>query len=188
MLIAPDNGTYRADRHRETGFTLVEVMVAVAIGGIIMAAVMTTYVISIRGFRAIANYAEIHSDGRLAIDYFAKDMRAVSTVSNFGTSNLVVTIPTAFTVTGSVISNKTVTYSISSGTLYRADSSTGKTSALAHNIYELGFEMYDKVGNTTTLTSNAKGIQVDIKLRKNVQSQFQTEDFLSARLDMRNVP
>ncbi len=177
-----------AGRAREDGFTLVEIMVAMAIGSIIMAAVMTTYIISIRGFRAIANYAEIHGDGRLAIDYFARDMRGVSAIVKFGSSYLVVTIPTEFSNTGSAIAQKTVIYSISNGTLYRTDSATGTTSALAHNIYHLQFQMYDKVGNPTTLTSHAKGIQVDIKLRKNVQRQFQTEDFLSARLDMRNVP
>ncbi len=160
---------------------------AVAIAGIIMAAVMTTYIISIRGFRAIANYAEIHADGRLAIDYFARDMRGVNEITSCSTSNLVVTIPTAFNSSGGIISRKTVAYFIRYGTLYRADSDAGATSALARNIYDLRFEMYDKVGNPTTLTSNAKGVQVDIKLRKNVQSQLQTEDFLSARLDMRNV-
>lgn len=178
----------RTADHAQQGFTLVEVMVALAIGSMIMAAVLTTYVISIRGFRAIANYAEIHADGRLAIDQFARDMRGVSRVVSINSSNLVVTIPIAFSNTGSVISNKTVTYSLSNKTLYRADTLSGQNSAIAHNIHAVNFVLFDKVGNPTTLTSIAKGVQIDLELRKYVLSQLQSEDFLSARLDMRNVP
>lgn len=169
------------------GFTLAEVMVATALGSMIMLAVVTTYLIAIRSFRAISNYAEIHADGRLAIDQFARDMRAVNRVTSFSISNIVVSIPVAFSSTGSVTTNKTVAYSISNGTLYRSDSAAGSTKALAGNIYSLSFQLYDKVGSATSLTNNAKGVQLDVKLRKYVQNQLQSEDFLSARLDMRNI-
>ena len=59
---------------------------------------------------------------------------------------------------------------------------------LANNIYDLTFTPYDRALQTNNVLSVMKGIQVDIKLRKNVLSQFQSEDYLSARLDMRNKP
>ena len=134
------------------GFTLVEVMVALALTTIIMAAVLTTYAIASRGFRAIANYAEIHADGRLAIDQFARDMRGVNGIVSLGSSNLVVTIPTAFNNTGLALTNKTVTYTLTNKILYRSDSATGQNSPLAYNIHSLDFTLFDKVGNSTTLT------------------------------------
>lgn len=173
---------------RGAGFTLVESLIASAIGALILGGITTTYIFSLKSFRAISNYAEIHADGRLAVDYFSRDVRAVNSITSFNASNLVATIPTAFSSSGAVISNKTVTYSMSKGALYRTDSSTGKTSMLATNIYQLTFSLFDKVGNSTTLTGNAKGIQVDIQLRKIVISKIQSEDYLSARLDMRNKP
>ena len=166
-------------------FTLVEMMMATAISAIVMTAVVSTYILSLKGFRAIENYAVIHADGRRAIDFFGRDMRAVSAISSFGASNMTVTIPTAFSTSGSVISNKTVSYSMSKGGLVRADSDLG-TSLLATNIYQLTFSLYDRVGSNTAVLANAKGVQVDIKLRKYVISQIQSEDYLSARLDMRN--
>jgi Tfp pilus assembly protein PilW len=172
---------------RVEGFTLVEAMVALALSSMIMVAVLTTFIMSVRGFRAIANYAEIHADGRLAIDQFARDMRAVNDITSCGASNLVVSIPTAFSNSGTALTNKTVTYSISNGTLYRTDSATGITKGMANNIYSLEFKLYNKVGSQTTVLDTAKGIQIDLKLRKYVQSQLQSEDFLSARLDMRNI-
>jgi prepilin-type N-terminal cleavage/methylation domain-containing protein len=176
--------------HYPAGFTLAEMMMGTAIGVIVMAAVLTTYVLCLKQFRAISNYMEIHRAGRQSVDVFSQDIRGVSRVSSLNKTSLVVVIPTAFNSSGSVISNKTVTYScnVSNGTLKRTDSSTGLTRVLASNINDLTFSLYDHVGSNTAVLTSAKGIQLDIKLRKTVMSQIQSEDFLSARLDMRNVP
>ena len=79
---------------RSYGFTMVELNVAMAIGAFILAGVVSTYLVCVKGFRAIANYAEIHKGGREAVNYFAKDMRAVNAINSFGSSTLTVTIPT----------------------------------------------------------------------------------------------
>jgi len=99
-----------------------------------------------------------------------------------------VVIPTAFSSTGSVVSNKTVSYTLNNGEMWRTDYGTGESRPLAHNIYQLTFSLYDRLGSSTTVLSTAKGVQIQIRLRKSVMSQIQSEDYLSARLDMRNVP
>ncbi len=176
-------------QHRANGFTLVETMVACAIGTVVLGGICSTYIIATRGFMAISNYRELHTDGRLAIDVLGRDLRAVSQVTSCNPSNIVVIIPTAFSSSGNVISNKTLTYSLLGGALFRADSETAKTSRLVTNLYNQNlFTLYDKLGSNTTVTSVAKGIQIELKFRKNIVSQIQSEDFLSARLDMRNVP
>lgn len=169
------------------GFTLSELLITAAIGGLVMSGIVTTYIMSVKGFQAISNYTEIHASGRSAIDRFSRDMRAVNAIVSFNSSNLVVTVPTAFTTSGSVSSSKTITYAVNRGALYRTDSTTG-TRMLATNIHALTFYLYDKVGSNTTVVSTAKGIQVDLQLRKRVISQIQSEDYLSARFDMRNKP
>lgn len=168
--------------------TLAETLIAAAIGAFILTGVMTTYVMSVKGFTAISNYRQIHGDGRLAVTYFARDMRGVSSIFSFANpSNITVIIPT-FNNFGTVTSTKTVSYTTSGGKFSRYDSSTGKTDKLADNINGLTFTIYDNVGNSNNVaTVNAKGIQLDIKLRKTVMSQVQSEDFLSARYDMRNT-
>lgn len=163
-------------------------LIAASIGAFILAAVLSTFIFSVKGFRAIENYATIHADGRLAIDVMARDMRAVSDVTSFTSSSIYTVIPTAFNSSGNVISNKNVRYWGSGGALYRYDSSTGKTTMLATNILSLTFSLYDRIGSNTTTLSVAKGVQLDMKLRKYVQGQTQTEDYLSARLTMRNKP
>jgi Tfp pilus assembly protein PilW len=176
-------------RRTNAGFTLVEAAMGAAIGSIIMAGVLSTYIMTAREFRAISNYWEIHVDGRYAIDRFAADMRQVSDIASFATNGpLVVTIPTGFNSSGVVTSSVTVTYTYSGGALKRTLSSSGSTSVLATNVYNLRFALFDRVGSNTTLVANSKGISCEIFLRKYTAGQKQTEDYLSARLDMRNKP
>ena len=186
----PPSPTALYRRQSNRGFTLVEAGMGAAIGSIIMAGVLSTYIITARGFRAISNYWEIHSDGRYAIDRFAMDMRTVSDVTSFSSNGpLVVIIPryNSFAVqTGSV--TVTYTYTSSASVLKRTPSDTGITSVLATNVYNLKFALFDRVGNSTTVLSNSKGVSLELFLRKYTAGQKQTEDYLSARLDMRNKP
>ena len=178
----------RRRARRCQAFTLTEIMTASSIGSLMLAGVLTTYVFSIKGFRAIAHYAEIHAAGRHAIDVFARDMRAVNRVVSASTSSLSVTVPTSFNSSGGVSASKTVNYWTSNEALYRSDSSTGQTSMLATNVYQTQFQLYDRLGTNTALVANAKAVRIELKLRKHVISQIQSEDYLSARLDMRNKP
>ena len=188
-MYRPGQFNRRSPRLRTCGgFSLAEVMIGSAIVAFIMAAVLTSYILCLKQFGAISNYAEIHRGGRTSVDLLSQDCRGVGTISSYTSTNLVVIIPTAFNATGGVISNKTVTYTMLSGALWRTDSSTGRTIMLTSNINTLTFSLYNKFGSNTTVISTAKGVQVDIRLRKTIMSQIQSEDYLSARLDMRNVP
>jgi len=172
------------------GFTMVEALITTALAGIILAGVLTSYIMITRGFNALSNYWEIHSEGRYAIDRFSADMRGVSQITTYGGTNgpLAVAIPTAFSSSGIPTTTKTVTYSFSGGKLLRTDSATGVTKPLATHVYLLRFYLYDRIGSNTTVAANAKGVQVELFLRKYTGSQAQTEDYLSARLNMRNKP
>ena len=176
-------------RRGTAGFTLVEMMVGGVIGTFIMAAVMTTYIMSVRAFNALGNYWDIHTDGRYAVDCFAGDMRAVYSITSFATNGpVVVTIPVTFDNYGNITSNKTITYSYVASCLKRIDASNNSTKILATNIYNIKFSLYDKVGNATAVTNTCKAIQLELFLRKYTVGQAQSEDYLSARLDMRNMP
>jgi len=171
------------------GLTLAETLVATAVGAIILVGAMTTYIISVRSFAAMANYDIIHGDGRIAVEYFAKDMRAVTNVISFpNSSNITVTIPTGFNSSGVVTNIATISYSTTGGAFYRYDSRTGNTNMLATNINSVALILYDLAGNTNSVTlPNAKGIQLNMELMTFVGSKTQSEDILSARYDMRNT-
>jgi Tfp pilus assembly protein PilW len=173
---------------RADGFTLAEALMGVAIGSIIMAGVLSSYIMGVRQFRALANYWEIHSDGRYAVDRFTGDIRSVYDVTSYASNGpLVVKIP-YFNSGGVVTGSTTVTYSFTGGALKRTVSSPASTSVLATNVYDLKFFLYDRVGNPTTVLSTSKGVVIEIFLRKYTAGQKQSEDFLSARVNMRNKP
>jgi prepilin-type N-terminal cleavage/methylation domain-containing protein len=181
----PEPNRYRSP----AGFSLTEVMVAGAIGSIILAGVLTSYILCARYFYAISNYWDIHSDGRYAVERFSNDMRAVYSITSFATNGpLTVVIPTSFSLAGVPTATKSVTYTVSGGALRRTDSTVPGTDVIATNTYRVAFRLYDRVGSNTTVLSTAKGIQVELFLRKFTAGRAQTEDYLSARLDMRNTP
>ncbi len=154
----------------------------------VLAGVLSTYLHLTRSFFAISNYTQIHADGRTAVDWFAKDMRCASGITSYSAANLTVVIPTNFNATGRILGYKTVSYTYANGAYRRYDSSTGSTSLLATNVFQLTYTLYDHVGNPTALTNNAKSLQVDVKLRKYINNQTQTEEYLSGRYDLRNKP
>src|SRR5947208_678789 len=118
MMCSVEQFTRLSPRFRARGgFTMTELMIGSAIGALIMAGVLSTYILCLKQFTAISNYAEIHRGGRSSVDQLSQDFRGVSSISSFASTNLVVIIPTAFSATGSVISNKTVTYAVSNGGL-----------------------------------------------------------------------
>lgn len=165
-----------------------ELMIAVSLGTIVLGAVMVTFSAATKHFKAVANYGQIHSEGRIAVDKFAQDFRKASDVTSWGASTITLTVPTSFTAAGVISTTKSIRYYKSGSNLIRQDVTAGTSETLSNSVQSVTFTMYDRVGNSTSLTSNCKGVQVDIKLQRTVQSTQQTEDFLSARLMSRNKP
>jgi hypothetical protein len=160
-------------------------MIASAIGTLIMGGILSSYIMCVKGLRAVSNYCEIHTDGRYAIERFTNDMLGTSDIISFSeTGPLIVKVPTNAVVYSA---KKTVRYDYTNQALVRTDYSTGQVWMLATNIYQLKFKLYDRVGNQTTVLSTGKAIQLEMFLRKYTGSTAQTEDYLSARLTMRNV-
>ncbi len=170
------------------GFTLVEASMGAAIGAIIMAGVLSTYIMTARQFHAISNYWEIHMDGRTAIDRFAVDMRAVYAIKSFAASGPLVVKTPYYSSGGWITNTATITYTYTSGMLQRTDALTGSTAVLATNVYNLKFSLFDRVGSNTTVIAAAKGVSIELFLRKSTAGKYQTEDYLSARMNMRNKP
>lgn len=63
---------------RRAGFTLVEFMVSLAVGGILFLAVAVLGLYSGRSFAALANYTELDAASRNALDTLTRDVRQVN--------------------------------------------------------------------------------------------------------------
>ena len=172
---------------RSAGFTITETLVAVAILLILTTGIMSTYVFSIWGFQGITNYVQLHMDGRTAVNQFLKDMRGVTNVVSFANNGpFVVSVATNFVNGAALTTTLTYTFSSSGHTLSRSDSAS--TTLLAMNVNLATFTMYDKSGNNTAVPNVAKSVQLDLFMSNRVVNTRQTEDYLSARTVMRNIP
>jgi prepilin-type N-terminal cleavage/methylation domain-containing protein len=168
------------------GFTLIELLIGSAIGALVLAGVMTAFSISVRGFAAAGNYADMQSKTRSILDHFSEDTRRAYVISQFNASNnLVLNVPTSIDNTGTIVSNKTITYNFTNQALRRTDSSIGNSVLLATNVVGLAFTLYDGAGQTTTVSSVARAIQLSLTLRKDILGVAQTDDPISARITMR---
>ncbi|MBF0498139.1 MAG: prepilin-type N-terminal cleavage/methylation domain-containing protein [Deltaproteobacteria bacterium] len=66
----------RLARHgKQRGFTLIELMVALALSGIVTGGIYTVYITQTRNFAAQEQEVEIHQNARFALDMLAKDVR-----------------------------------------------------------------------------------------------------------------
>src|SRR6266542_6304906 len=83
------NTTFRTGHSaRRSGMTLVELLIAVGISGMIFIAVGMMIFFSGRSYAALANYVDLDSKSRQALDVMSKELRQVNGVTNIGTNTL----------------------------------------------------------------------------------------------------
>lgn len=79
------------------GFKLVELMIAISIGTLILALVMSLYIFGLRSFGAIGNYTLMDSNSRLALDSMLREIRESSLVLGFQTNGTTRWLQVAYT-------------------------------------------------------------------------------------------
>lgn len=74
---------------KQAGWTLLEMMFAVAIFSIASAAVMGAYIFSLRSFQALSNYSQLDEQNREAVDQLTREIRSAKQVTAYtnGTSS-----------------------------------------------------------------------------------------------------
>ncbi len=89
-----------ARRARSRGMTLVELMVAMGVGSIVLAALMALTFFSARSFAAVTNYVDLDARSRNALDKMSQEIRQTDSLTAYSGTNL------TFVGTDPVSSNK----------------------------------------------------------------------------------
>src|SRR5947207_9403335 len=199
------NTTSRPNNHkaRRAGMTLVEMLIAIGISGLVFAAVGTMIFFSGRSYAALANYVDLDNKSRQALDRITKDLRQVDSVTSYDTNTLssgqVVTnqLVVAGKDTNGTAYNITYTYNAASTnrTLTRTKSAgeyAGTTTLLTGCTY-LNFRMFSRVPQTNDLdnftaasVAECKVVQIDwICSRKIFNQSDNTESVQSAKVVIR---
>ncbi len=153
------------------GFTLVELLVAMLVGGILLAAVLMSFQTQHRTYLGQEQVVELQQNARAAMDMIARDIRT----AGYDPHDLGAGITDAssgrleFTRSDHTGTLETIAYSLYddesmsdgvTGDLMRQNG--GSPGTVAENIRFLEFNYLDDDGNTTTVPENIRAVQVSI--------------------------
>lgn len=173
---------------RQSGMTLIEILVSSAIAAVLLAVVMTLTIFATRSVLAMTNYTELDQDSRNTLDVLSRDIRQASSLTSFSANRIVLAIrlPDTTWITNSY------TYDQTKGTLDRTNRN-GRT-VLLEGCDQLKFNVSSKAPSPGFLFNSAsnnlalaKLIDVSWKCSRKINAQkVNTESIQTAKIVMRN--
>lgn len=172
---------------RLRGFTLVEIMIGASLGSMVLAGVLSTYLMLLRSGVSASNYSVMEAQTRRAFEKMGSDARMANNLSSSGTTSITLTVPNNYTS-----NSNQVTYAYDSANQWfylvpgDGSSMTGRQ-VLIRYVTGLTFYRYDSTGNPAATDSDAKHIQASINVRRSgARVVDASETILSAAFTMRN--
>jgi len=178
------------------GFTLVELMAAALLGGLVLTGVLATNLQLMRSGVRVTQYAEMSTQVRRGLGQLEGDLKSAGAITWNGPSDITLTIPTAdgstrqvtyawtgatqtfFMVPGNSSAVTAGRVSLVSGIPPRADGSAG-----------VMFARYDRDGNAATTDLATKRVQVSLNLVRTARTApASTDTAVSASFILRNKP
>src|SRR5688500_17301784 len=145
-------------RRRRVGFTLVELLVAAGLSGLLLAVCASLTLYTARGIASVTDSVDLNARSRLAIDRMSQKLRQASAVKDFSLTSV------AVTYNGSPLSYTYYAYSKA-----LVENEAGVTNTLVENCERLTFNYYKRNPMTNsfnqfpalTATNEVKVIQVN---------------------------
>ena len=187
----------RSSRSRDThspGFTLLEVLIAAGLSGIILAGVLTANLQIIRNGVRLAHYAEMESQVRRAFVFLGRDLKHAVDITWNGENDITLTIP----VSATAMTKVTYAWTAASGTFYRvAGASSAETIGrleLVRGIPAqfggragLVFTRFDRTGAAATTDDATRIITVTLTVVRGANTLARTtQNGVSATFALRN--
>jgi prepilin-type N-terminal cleavage/methylation domain-containing protein len=181
-----NSGAHRVTRPtpRRAGFTLIEVMVASALGVLALAIVGALTWFSSRSFAAIANYVDLDQASQFALDKMSREVRQAQSLTDFTSTSL----------TFADVDNNPLSfiYDPERRTLVRV--SGGQTNTLLQGCDFLEFSKYQHTAISNTFDAYTPAFVTNTKLvqvtwmcsRKILGAKVNTESVQSAKIALRN--
>lgn len=169
-------------RREEAGFTLIELSIVIVLIGIIAGVGAMLILQGVNAYISQDVRADLTSQGRLAIERMAREIRTIRQASEMGTA-VIGTIsgnPTSSLIFAD-LTGTSITYSLSGTTLNRTVGAG--VFALAEGVAALEFRHYDTTGALTTTPASVWQVQIDLALTKKGESQS-----FKIRVHPRNFP
>jgi hypothetical protein len=169
-------------KHLQTrkAFTLLEIMVGMAIGISLVGMVTISSATLFRDFRAANEYRNIHENARYSLAYLSRDIRCGISCTAFSSNDITLSI---LGINGTT---NTVRYYLSSQNLMRAETIGGVTTTkqMTDNITNITFERYTNPGAPATTLADTYEIRALFYVTNS--NARVASDLLQTRVLMRN--
>ena len=162
--------------------TLVELMVAIAVGSLILAVIATASMTSALWFASLANYVDMDVKSRNALDQMTLKIRQAGALTEFSPTHL------KFAESGQTNSFLVYDWDAATGSLLEWNTGDSTTNTLLTGCEQLTFSLYNSSFASTTNLSQSKGLSVNWKCSRTVLGRTTTEDMQQALIVIRNKP
>jgi len=170
----------------QRGFSLLDMMISTGAGAILMATVMTSFVVLFRAFDAVGNYEDLDRHCRLTLDYMGRDIRQAGALTNWSSGGLWFT-----NLDGTPLN---YTYNSGNLTLSYTNGHTGLYGTLLTNCTYLQFSLFQRRPTNGTMNfyvasnaASAKVIEINFTcVRTNYTTVTDSETIQTAKFVMRN--
>jgi prepilin-type N-terminal cleavage/methylation domain-containing protein len=161
--------------------TLVEMMVAVAVGSLLLMVVAVTFTSGTRAFAVTSNYVGMDCSSRQVLDHMSQEIRWAGNLVEFTTNHL------KFGYRGATNYFLVYDWNAASGQLTEWNTSGTTTNVLLTGCDRLTFSLYDAAFVPTTFPSQGKGISVAWTASRTILgNKSTTEDMQQALIIIRN--
>jgi len=151
------------------GFTLIELMVAIAIGMVVLAAVTTTFMSQTKFYSAQEQVNEMEQNARGALDLIARELKMAGYKPNGGSFSGITYDTTQLRIQADISGTDGLTTSANEDIIYTYNSTNKQIlrngQALADNIWAFNFSYLDSAGAATTTTANIRQVAISITAR-----------------------
>lgn len=180
----------RGGSRRRAGFTLVEIMVGSVLGSIVLAGVLSAFVMLGRSGALIYNYNGMSIEGRRALEEFSQDVRMASAIVTNSTASVTLTVPENYTGTSNKV---TYFYDSATGTFRRRPGTTSVVDAtatlLVRSVVSGEFVRYNRLDIGTESDAETKRLVFMLRMRTGGTGfTAATENAISASFLLRNKP
>jgi prepilin-type N-terminal cleavage/methylation domain-containing protein len=163
------------------GMTITELMVAIAVGSLVLMFMTVVFSGSLRCFAATSNYVNMNNDSRNALDTMTRDIRQAGDLTGFTSTRL------QFTKYGTTNLLFVYEWDANSHQLTQWQTGIAQTNVLLTDCDELAFSMYKTSFAPAANVLEAKSIGVAWKCSRTVLGKkANTEDMQQALIVIRN--
>lgn len=151
---------------KTSGFTLIELMVAMAISMAVLAAITTTFMTQAKIYNAQEQINEMEQNARGALDVITRELKMAGYKPNGGTFVGITYSTSQLRIQADLVGNDGLTTGANEDIIYSHDNSNIQIlrngAVLADNITAFTFSYLDSAGASTSVSANIRQVSISI--------------------------